>query len=114
MNRNLQIALSNLRNIAGLDPDEPLQLEGSLDRYPEMPVSGALGVVLAERPDYRALQGERSLREIEIAANRAEFYPSLTGSLRWRRSDRIRSTLPMVSCSSRAISADDLPRSASE
>ena len=82
-NRNLEVALSNLRNIAGIEPEQPIRLEGSLTEYPPMPDFPSLAQALAERPDYRALQGMRSLREIEVAAGRAEFYPTLSGSLNW-------------------------------
>lgn len=82
-NRNLQVALSNLRNIAGIDPERPIRLEGSLTEFPPLPDFPSLAQALADRPDYRALQGMRALREIEVAAGRAEFYPTLSGSLNW-------------------------------
>ncbi len=82
-NRNLQIALSNLKHVAGIDPDAAISLEGTLQRHPERPADADLTQALAERPDYNVLQGMRSLREIEVAAGRAEFYPSVSGSLSW-------------------------------
>ncbi|TVQ40490.1 MAG: TolC family protein [Spirochaetaceae bacterium] len=81
--RNLQIALSNLKSVAGIDPDAAVLLEGTLDRHPRRPDGVELGLALAERPDYRVLQGMRSLREIEVAAGRAEFYPSVSGTFQW-------------------------------
>ena len=81
--RNLQIALSNLKSIAGIEPGVSIRLEGTLESYPQMPRIEPLESVLTERPDYQALRGMRSLREIEVAAGRAEFYPRLSGSVSW-------------------------------
>ena len=49
--------------------------------YPELPEDLSLQEILSSRPDYEVLQNQRKLQEINIAAKRAEFYPSLSASI---------------------------------
>lgn len=79
--RNLNVALQNLKNFAGLDQDADLEIDGSFDLIPQLPVFGDLDSVFAERPDYQVLLNERRLRELNIKAQQATFYPSLSANL---------------------------------
>lgn len=79
--RNRDLAISNLKHMAGIDPDMKVTLTESLDlTIPEVPEYKGLGSVLSVRQDFQALQGEKALREINISAVNAEFYPSLSAS----------------------------------
>jgi len=78
--RNRDLVLSNLKLLAGLPPEEEITLVDTLLDTPEKPESVELGDVLSSRPDYQAMQGELELRDINISATRAQFYPSLSAS----------------------------------
>jgi len=78
--RNRDLVLSNLKLLAGLPPEEEITLVDTLLETPEKPGSLELGDVLSKRPDYQAMQGELDLRDINISATRAEFFPSLSAS----------------------------------
>ncbi|TVR73286.1 MAG: TolC family protein [Spirochaetaceae bacterium] len=87
--RNLNVVLQNLRTFAGIPQGESIQLEGSLDRYPPLPSFEGAFAARADRPDYRALLGERRLRELNVGAERAKFFPTLAASLTygWQTAD---------------------------
>ena len=78
--RNRDLALSNLKLLAGLNPDDEINLSESLTAIPAGNGKEALGTILGNRPDYQAIQGEIALREINISATRAEFFPSLSAT----------------------------------
>ncbi len=86
--RNRDLALSSLKHLAGISPEESVVLTESLDIVPEAEMETSLGEILSSRPDYQALQGEISLREINISATRAEFFPTLSASFTygWQKS----------------------------
>jgi len=81
--RNRDLALSALKYMMGLKADEELILKGSLEKYPEMPASTETGNILDKRPDYQALLKEKRLRDINISAEKAKFYPNLSASFTW-------------------------------
>lgn len=83
--KDLDVALSNLKNIAGIEADQDLALNGSLLDYPEPPVQLELGEALGSRPDYQVLREQQKLQEINLAAKRAEFYPSLSANFTYGR-----------------------------
>ena len=87
--RNLNVALQNLKTFAGLDQADAIELAGSFEDYPELPVFDGAFARRGERPDYRALVNRRRLQELNVAAERAAFYPSLSASLSygWQGSD---------------------------
>jgi outer membrane protein TolC len=87
--RNLNVALQNLKTFAGLDQSEAIALAGSFDDYPELPSFEGAFARRNERPNYRALVNRRRLQELNVAAERAKFYPSLAASLSygWQGSD---------------------------
>ncbi len=86
--RNLLIALQNLKNLAGLPQETKIRLQGSLDSFPELPMFARAEEVQAGRPDFRILMNEKRLRELNISAKRATFFPSLSASVGygWRAS----------------------------
>ncbi len=78
--RNHQLVLQNLKNLAGLPNDMDVTLVGGLDDYPELPAAVTLGEATDNRPDFQILLSERKLREINIDAKRATFFPSLSAT----------------------------------
>ncbi|MCG8477590.1 MAG: TolC family protein, partial [Spirochaetales bacterium] len=87
--RNLNVALQNLKNFAGLSQTDAVVLEGTLNEYPAPPSFETAFDERADRPDYQALLSERRLREINVAAQRAQFYPTLSAQFAygWQASD---------------------------
>lgn len=75
---NREICLINLKNMAGIPQEEEVKISGDFTVYPEIPAQVAFGDVLAERSDYKALLGEKRLRELNIKATRANHYPTLS------------------------------------
>jgi cobalt-zinc-cadmium efflux system outer membrane protein len=69
----VEVALLELRNLIGMNPDEPLRLRGDfadmIDPLP--PVAEATTRALAERPDLRAARAAESLAEAQIEQARA-------------------------------------------
>jgi outer membrane protein, heavy metal efflux system len=61
-----EIALLELRNLAGIEPQEPLRLKGGFDDLlePLSPVSEAIAQALRDRPD---LQGARAMEALAAA-----------------------------------------------
>lgn len=87
--RNLEIVRQHIKNLAGLPVDAEITLVGELDEYPELPEFLPASEIRMNRPDYQAYLNERRLRELNISAERATFYPSLSASLEygWWTSD---------------------------
>ena len=79
--RNHQLALNNLKNWAGIPVEKDVNISGSLDDYPELPERIPFDSILQKRPDYNALLWEEKLLQTNVNAEKAEFYPSLTGTL---------------------------------
>ena len=78
--KNLDIARWNLKNMAGIDSKVNLVPVGSLLEYPSLPTELSMGEILAVRPDVQTLENQQILREINIDAMRAEFYPTLSAN----------------------------------
>lgn len=79
-------AILELKRLAGLEPDEPLKLSGSLDLSPvELSLAQAMGRALTMRPDLQAAKLAEKLAEAEIGLARAEGTPNLLGSLEYSR-----------------------------
>ncbi|MEZ5357271.1 MAG: TolC family protein [Candidatus Zixiibacteriota bacterium] len=76
--RNLDLALIDLKNLAGIPVDTEIKLIGSLDTYPDMPTNVGLDIVLEQRPDYNALLWEERLRKTDVSAQRSAYFPSLS------------------------------------
>lgn len=79
--RNRDLALTNLKVLAGMEMDEDLRLTDRLSNIPEAPESAAFGEILSNRQDYQILRQQEELMEINKNAVRAEFFPSLSLSV---------------------------------
>jgi outer membrane protein TolC len=78
--RNRDLALSSLKHLAGIDLNRDIILTESLGITPEKENSDDMGMILGNRPDFMALQGELDLREINISAKKGDFYPTLVAT----------------------------------
>ncbi len=88
--RNRDLAMNNLKLLAGIDPDMELGLADNLSNaFPEQPLRPDLGEVLGSRPDYVTMQQQVELLEINKEAEKASFYPSLsaTAGFGWQASN---------------------------
>ena len=86
--RNYDIALINLKNLAGIPVDEDLTLVGSLDVYPDLPRNMSMASILAERPDYNSRLWEAKLYETSVKYEKSNYYPSLSGSFAYAYSSQ--------------------------
>ncbi|OQY36529.1 MAG: hypothetical protein B6229_09850 [Spirochaetaceae bacterium 4572_7] len=78
--RNRDLAMSNLKHLAGLDPEKLLVLTDSLNEIPAKNDVENLSIILNNRPDYLVQQGLVDLKDINISAERAKFFPTLSAS----------------------------------
>ena len=76
--RNYELALVDIKNLAGIDVDTPLDLMGNLESYPEVPSLLELDAILQQRPDYNALLWQEELYSTGVRAEKAAYYPSLS------------------------------------
>ncbi len=79
--RNYLLALNNLKNWAGIPEEEDFAINGTLTQYPPKPERIDFPTLLSLRPDYNALLWEEKLRKTNVSAQRASYFPTLTGSL---------------------------------
>ncbi len=77
--RNYELALISLKNLAGIPSDSNLVLLGALNQYPDMPPSPTLTEIRERRSDFNALRMEEKLRGTQISAERAGYFPTLSG-----------------------------------
>lgn len=78
--RNRDIALSNLKIMAGLVPSELIVFIDTLEAIPPLPITPPIPEIFGKRPDYQIKLQTKALNNIQLAANKAEFYPSLSAS----------------------------------
>ncbi len=91
--RNMDIAMINLKNLAGIEINEQLELVGNFDAYPDLPAKMEFKAILNNRPDYNALVWEHKLRSTNVNAERAGFFPNLSASFAYNysaQSDKFR------------------------
>ncbi len=95
--RNYELALISLKNLAGISVEDRITLEGTLDSYPDMPEALGFEELLEARPDFKALVWEEKLRRTAVNAQRSGYFPTLTGSFvynfasqsdRWKLDER--------------------------
>jgi len=79
--RNLKLAKNSLKNIAGINITEEIEIDGTLDTTPAMPDMIAIESVFEARPDFQALNWEKELRKTNLEANRNAYKPKVTGTL---------------------------------
>jgi outer membrane protein len=78
--RNYELALISLKNLAGIPVEDRITLKGALDSYPDMPETLGFEELLEARPDYKALLWEEKLRRTAVSAERSAYFPALMGS----------------------------------
>ncbi|MFZ5979379.1 MAG: TolC family protein [Candidatus Zixiibacteriota bacterium] len=86
--RNYDIALINLKNIAGIPVDQELIPVGSLDNYPGLPADVSISSILANRPDYNSQVWEAKLYETGVKYEKSNYYPSLSGNFAYAYSSQ--------------------------
>ncbi|MFC2155553.1 TolC family protein [Acidobacteriota bacterium] len=75
--RNYEMALNNLKNLAGIPVEQEINLSGELDSYPPLPARIEFDFILNNRPDFNALKWEEKLRGTAVKSSSAERLPSL-------------------------------------
>lgn len=79
-------AVLELKTLAGMNLDEPLQPSGDLSAPPiTLSLAEATERALAERPDLKAARLEEKLGEAELQLARTEAIPNLIGFTRYTR-----------------------------
>lgn len=78
--KNLDIARINFKNLAGIPLDEEVSLDCDISVYPDIPEKISLNKILPERADYKTLQREKNLRDLNIKASLADHYPTLSAN----------------------------------
>ncbi len=77
--RNLDLLKNNLKKLAGIQQQEPLKLNGTLDAVPALPQKVTLEQALSARPDFQALLKQEKLAETGIQAVRGSYFPVVKG-----------------------------------
>lgn len=91
--KNYQLSLNNLKALVNLPQEEDIELKGELETYPALPSEIQFEDVLSKRPDYQALYFEKKLREKNVFAERADSWPTLSGTFSYlygARSDQFK------------------------
>ena len=79
--KNLDLARINFKNLAGIPLDSEVNLDCDISVYPDIPELLPLNKILPERADYKTLQRERNLRDLNIKAAMADHYPTLAANI---------------------------------
>lgn len=79
--KDYETALNDLKMLIGMPIEESLELSGVIRSYPELPEMPAFQEVTEKRPDYNALIWQKKLQEKNVSIQKANFYPTLDGSL---------------------------------
>lgn len=82
--RNYNLALNSLKLLAGLKPEEKLEITGNLEKMESKPEKYELDEVLVKRPDYNALLWEKNLRETNVDVEFSGYLPTLYASLAYQ------------------------------
>lgn len=75
--RNLDLAMNSLKNLAGIPLDQAVVLQGDLERLPPLPQEASLNDTLPRRPDFERMIWQEKLQLTGIRAQKAEGLPSL-------------------------------------
>jgi outer membrane protein TolC len=79
--RDLEIALIQIKNLAGIELSEPITLTTPLKTFPGLPEEVAPQESYARRSDYALLAHQREAAEISLDAAEANYYPTVAASL---------------------------------
>lgn len=80
---NLQMSLSNLKNSMGMNLEDPLEITESIDFQKDVPIPANDKVSITEKADYRILEQNIMLQEIDLKRKRAQYLPTLSGYARY-------------------------------
>ncbi len=77
---NLELAVTNLKNLLALKLDQPLKAEGEFrfEQIPPEEMEAASTAALLSNPDILQLKVQKSILEKKITVQRAEYFPSLS------------------------------------
>ncbi len=78
--RNYELLMYNLKTLAGIELEQPVEFSGNLEGIPPMPRPEALEDILERRPDFKAQIWEQKLRQTAVAAAKGEFLPTIDGT----------------------------------
>ena len=79
--KNLDLAVINFKTLAGIPLDKEISLDCDISVYPEIPELIPLNKILPARADYKTLQREKNLRDINVKAAMADHYPTLSANI---------------------------------
>ncbi len=75
--RDLQLGMSNLKQLAGIDASEELKLTDSLGAVPSLPEEMTQEQTLERSLDYRIQTQALALKEINVDSQKSSFYPTV-------------------------------------
>ncbi|NOX89635.1 MAG: TolC family protein, partial [Calditrichaeota bacterium] len=78
--KNYELLMYNLKTLAGIDPEEDVDLQGNLETYPPMPKPVSFEETLKGRPDFMARLWEQKLRKTGLKAAIGDFFPTVDGT----------------------------------
>lgn len=78
--KNLDLARINFKSLSGIPFNEEVTLDCDISVFPEIPEKLPIIGILPERADYKTLQREKKLREINIKASLADHYPTISAN----------------------------------
>ncbi|HDP94963.1 MAG TPA: TolC family protein [Candidatus Aminicenantes bacterium] len=73
--RNRDLLINNLKNLAGIDPDVRVVLDGTLEGVPVFPEVVGIERALSARPDYNVLLNQEKLAGTGVRAARGSYLP---------------------------------------
>jgi outer membrane protein TolC len=79
--KNLEIAIIQLKTLAGIELSESIELTTPLSSFPALPREVSPEESYGKRSDYALLLQQKELAEISIALAEADFYPTISASL---------------------------------
>lgn len=79
--RNYEIALLNIKSLAGIDLDKEVNLIGDFEVYPNLPEKTELEKVLENRADYNAMIKLKELKKLDFRSQIAKTLPTVTANL---------------------------------
>ena len=78
--RNRDLLMNNLKNLAGIEPKETVVLDGSLAEVPTLPQLVEIERALNRRPDFKVLLNQEKLASTGVRAARGSYLPVLSAN----------------------------------
>ncbi|RMF59276.1 MAG: TolC family protein [Calditrichaeota bacterium] len=91
--KDVELALNQLKIMSGIPLNEEVTLSGQLEIFPPLPAAVQDESITQTHPEIAALIWEKKLREKNVTAQKANFFPSLNANLQYTyraASDRFR------------------------